>query len=139
MSNAVSAQHPAVVLRSTYQHLRALLAIAAIAVVGLTVAVVVLAISGSSTTTSPAVRVTSSAVRATPATSVGPNPDQRGVQPLLPQPAPTINYPGHYYATHTTRLAETSVVPAIVRCSGGAPAKARLLTPARARADQLCR
>jgi len=30
MSNAVSAQHPAVVLRSTYQHLRALLAIAAI-------------------------------------------------------------------------------------------------------------
>ena len=96
MSNAVSAQHPAVVLRSTYQHLRALLAIAAIAVVGLTAAVVVLAISGSSTTTSPAVRVTSSAVRATPATSVGPNPDQRGVQPSLPQPAPTINYPGHY-------------------------------------------
>jgi hypothetical protein len=39
----VSTQHPAVVLRSHYLHLRALLAIAAIAVVCLSVAVVVLA------------------------------------------------------------------------------------------------
>ena len=43
MSDAISPQHPAVVLRSHYMHLRTLLAIAMIAVVGLTVAVVMLA------------------------------------------------------------------------------------------------
>lgn len=43
MSQALSTQHPAVVLRSRYQQLRALLAVAMIAVVGLTVAVVALA------------------------------------------------------------------------------------------------
>jgi hypothetical protein len=43
MSQAVPAQHPAVVLRSHNRQLRALLAIAMIAVVGLTVAVVILA------------------------------------------------------------------------------------------------
>lgn len=43
MGKAVPAQHPAVVLRSHYRQLRALLAIAMIAVVGLTAAVVILA------------------------------------------------------------------------------------------------
>jgi hypothetical protein len=43
MSQTFSTQHPAVVLRSRYQQLRALLVVAMIAVVGLTVAVVVLA------------------------------------------------------------------------------------------------
>jgi hypothetical protein len=43
MSQPLPTQHPAVVLRSHYQHLRALLAIAMIAVVGLTGAVVILA------------------------------------------------------------------------------------------------
>jgi hypothetical protein len=43
MGKAIPAQHPAVVLRSNYRHLRALLAVALIAVVGLTVAVVILA------------------------------------------------------------------------------------------------
>lgn len=52
MSNTVPAQHPAVVLRSTYQHLRALLAIALIALIGLTVAVVVLAANSSTTASS---------------------------------------------------------------------------------------
>jgi hypothetical protein len=69
MSNAVSAQHPAVVLRSTYLHLRALLAIAAIAIVGLTVAVVVLAVNSGSTTATPVVHTNPSAI---------------------------TNYPGHY-------------------------------------------
>ncbi len=45
MSHTLSTQHPAVVLRSRYQQLRALLAVAMIAVLGLTVAVVVLATS----------------------------------------------------------------------------------------------
>src|SRR5829696_6529905 len=43
MGKAIPAQHPAVVLRSHYKQLRALLAIAMIAVVGLTAAVVILA------------------------------------------------------------------------------------------------
>jgi hypothetical protein len=68
--STVPAQHPAVVLRSTYLHLRALLAIATIAIVGLTVAVVVLALNNSgSTTASPASHTNPSAIS---------------------------NYPGHY-------------------------------------------
>jgi len=43
MGKAIPQQHPAVVLRSHYAHLRALLVIAMIAVVGLTVAVVIVA------------------------------------------------------------------------------------------------
>jgi len=43
MSSTVPNQHPAVVLRSHYVHLRTLLAVAMIAVIGLTVAVVLLA------------------------------------------------------------------------------------------------
>jgi hypothetical protein len=43
MGRAVPQQHPAVVLRSHYRQVRALLAIAMIAVVGLTAAVVILA------------------------------------------------------------------------------------------------
>jgi hypothetical protein len=46
MGQAIPRQHPAVVLRSHYNHLRALLAVAMIAVVGLTVAVVILAGDG---------------------------------------------------------------------------------------------
>jgi hypothetical protein len=48
MGKAVSTQHPAVVLRSQYQQLRALLAVAMIAVVGLATAVVVLAVNDES-------------------------------------------------------------------------------------------
>jgi hypothetical protein len=43
MGQAIPNQHPAVVLRSHYNHLRALLAVAMIAAIGLTVAVVILA------------------------------------------------------------------------------------------------
>ena len=43
MGKAIPRQHPAVVLRSHYQQLRALLATAMIAVVGLSAAVVILA------------------------------------------------------------------------------------------------
>ena len=43
MSHSLPTQHPAVVLRSHYRNLRALLVVALIAVIGLTVAVVILA------------------------------------------------------------------------------------------------
>jgi hypothetical protein len=49
MPQTVPTQHPAVVLRTHYRQLRALLAIAMIAVVGLTVAVVILATDGGTT------------------------------------------------------------------------------------------
>lgn len=48
MSPTIPSQHPAVVLRSHYQHVRAMLAIAMIAVVGLTAALVVVATDGDS-------------------------------------------------------------------------------------------
>ena len=54
MSHEIPAQHPAVVLRSHYMHLRALLATAMIAVVGLTIAVVILATSDSAGTSARA-------------------------------------------------------------------------------------
>jgi hypothetical protein len=46
MGNAIPAQHPAVVLRSHYTLVRALLAVATIAVVALAIAVVILAADG---------------------------------------------------------------------------------------------
>lgn len=92
MSDIVQGQ-PSVVLRSTYQHLRALLAIAIVAVVALTIAVVVLATSGgtgavaasatraNSTATNGRATVIHSAAQpssgATGSPQVGPNPDQR--------------------------------------------------------------
>src|SRR3954462_5282048 len=53
MSQPIAPQHPAVVLRSHYTHLRTLLAIAMIAVVALAVTVVILATTDS-TPSSPA-------------------------------------------------------------------------------------
>src|SRR5919109_5229109 len=57
MGRAVPSQHPAVVLRSHFNQLRALLAVALFAVIGLTVAVVILASdedqTGTSSSTAP--------------------------------------------------------------------------------------
>jgi cell division protein FtsN len=50
MSHTVPSQHPAVVLRSNYQHVRAFLAIAIAVILGLTVAVAVLATSSNHAT-----------------------------------------------------------------------------------------
>ena len=54
MGHAIPRRHPAVVLRSQFNKLRALLAIALVAVVGLTVAVVMLANDNEVTSTSAA-------------------------------------------------------------------------------------
>ena len=64
MNEAIPTQHPAVVLRSQYKLLRALLAVAMIAVVGLTVAVVILATQngGSSTSAAASSQVSSPAI-----------------------------------------------------------------------------
>lgn len=100
MSNTISAaQHPAVVLRSSYRLVRALLTVATIAIVGLTVAVVVLAINNGGSTTARA------AAQAKPATAtaqpvVQPNADEQlGVTRLATPPADLNSrffYPGHF-------------------------------------------
>lgn len=97
MSNTVPAQHPAVVLRSSYQHLRALLSVAVAVIVGLTVAVVVLAINtGSSTTAQPAARATASPAQVNIAPAVTPNPDELGIQLATAQGGSVSGYPGHF-------------------------------------------
>jgi hypothetical protein len=53
MGQAIPRQHPAVVLRSHYRQLRALLAIALVVVAGLSVALVIVATDDESTTTTP--------------------------------------------------------------------------------------
>jgi hypothetical protein len=75
MSNAVPTQHPAVVLRSRYTHLQALLAIAAIVVVSLTIAVVVLATNDErSTTVSPATPASTLSPSSVQQDTTGPTP-----------------------------------------------------------------
>jgi hypothetical protein len=88
MSNAVQAQHPAVVLRSRYEHLRALLAIAAITIVGLTFAVVALA-TGDGHVMSPPTRVPP----AISASGPGARLDYRA---LKERPNATHDHPGHH-------------------------------------------
>jgi hypothetical protein len=56
MGQAIPRQHPAVVLRSHYRQLKALLAITMIAVVGLSVAVAILATNDESSTGTTSVR-----------------------------------------------------------------------------------
>lgn len=90
MSEMVPAQHPAVVLRSHYIHLRAMLAIALIAVIGLTVAVVILATRNTSTSTAASPSVSASSALP-PSASAGARLDHRG---LKVQPSPTTRYDG---------------------------------------------
>ena len=96
MSNTISAQHPAVVLRSSYRLVRTLLAIATIAIVGLTVAVVVLAINNNSrgTTVSAAARTNPQAITSNPV--VRPNPDEQGLTAAPLGNNSSYYYPGHY-------------------------------------------
>jgi hypothetical protein len=93
MSNAVPAQHPAVVLRSSYQHLRALLAIATIAIVGLTVAVVVLATNDGRDATSSATRVVPMTISTSASAEPGARLDHRGLKERL---SAGPDYHGHY-------------------------------------------
>jgi hypothetical protein len=83
MGQAIPRQHPAVVLRSHFNQLRALLAVAMFAVVGLTVAVVILATDDDAVTTSGSTSVSAPAqtAPAEPGTRYdgGPEEGTRGV------------------------------------------------------------
>lgn len=79
MSQVIPKQHPAVVLRSHYTQLRALLAIAMIAVVGLTAAVVILATNeGDGTSASSAQPVSASGDAPALRSDGGPEESTRG-------------------------------------------------------------
>ena len=89
MPQAVPTQHPAVVLRSHYWQLRALLAVATIAVVGLSAAVVILA-DDEATSTRTATPVSAPPSRPTVrGTSTRPgqryDPGPRGTVPTQPR------------------------------------------------------
>jgi hypothetical protein len=81
MGQAIPRQHPAVVLRSHYRQLKALLAIAMIAVVGLSSAVAILATDDESSTGTP---VSAQPVERTSAQSV--RPEETGVGAASAQP-----------------------------------------------------
>ena len=90
MPQAIPTQHPAVVLRSHYRHLRALLAIAMIAVVGLSGAVVILATDDDATSTRPASPVSAPAEPADGPRYIHPpgqryDPGPRGTVPTQPR------------------------------------------------------
>ena len=95
MSQAISTQHPAVVLRSRYQQLRALLVVAMIAVVGLTAAVVILASQNDGNTivraASPANVPSASASVRTAAPRRAPSPPRSGLSRHSPAPMRAVS------------------------------------------------
>jgi hypothetical protein len=92
MGKAIPTQHPAVVLRSHYRQLRALLAIAMIAVVGLAAAVVILASNDDrDTVAGSATQVSAPAPAGSTRYDGGPEEGSRGVGPAQP---PSTRYDG---------------------------------------------
>jgi hypothetical protein len=92
MGQAIPRQHPAVVLRSHYNHLRALLAVAMIALAGLTVAVVILAVDDDrDTSTGTATPVSAASPAGSTRYDGGPEEGSRGV---LPARQPGVRYDG---------------------------------------------
>jgi hypothetical protein len=88
MGQAIPRQHPAVVLRSHFNQLRALLAVAMIAVVGLTVAVVILATDEDAGTGAD-----SATILSTPAPADGTRYDggpEEGTRGVVPAPQPNV-------------------------------------------------
>jgi hypothetical protein len=98
MAQAVPSQHPQVVLRSHYQHVRALLAVAMIAVVGLTIAVVILATTDDRVTsigaaTEPSVAAPVGGIRY----DGGPEEGTGGVRAAPSKPDSSTSSPGIRY------------------------------------------
>jgi len=107
MSQTVPRQHPAVVLRSHYEHLRGLLAIAVIALIAMAVAVVILASAGTSppsSTTAP--RTTAPSPAGTTRYDGGPEEGSR--DPLAAQRRPSTRYDGGPDEGAATRIVRRS-------------------------------
>ena len=96
MSQVVPQQHPAVVLRSHYIHLRTLLAIAMIALVGLAAAVIALATDDSSAparTAAPISAAPSTATQSVGTTRYDGGPEE-GTRGTVQSVAPVSHYNG---------------------------------------------
>lgn len=98
MGKAIPAQHPAVVLRSHYRAVRALLAIAMIAVVGLTATLVIVANDSDEVTSTTSASPQQGRVAQSPSTRYdgGPEEGTRGAvsSGTASSPAPGTRYDG---------------------------------------------
>ena len=121
MNQVVQSQHPAVVLRSNYNHLRTLLAVAMIAVVGLSAAVVILATDEDGVTTPTARSVDVASAPSLPAGTRydgGPDEGTRGLSTSAPAPSPGIRYDGGP-EEGTRGLSVTAATSPGIRYDGG--------------------
>jgi len=94
MSKTVPSQHPAVVLRSQYVQLRALLAITMIAVVGLSVAVAVLAATDGGGAKAGSAQPLSAPAQVLPGQRYDGGPEEGTRGPLAVPRAPSTRYDG---------------------------------------------
>jgi hypothetical protein len=120
MSTTIPSQHPAVVLRSHYTQLRALLAIAMIAVVGLTVAVVILAINdngGTGATSEQPAQAPAVLAPASPTTRYDGGPEEGTRGPVIAPAPPTTRYDGG--PEEGTRGPVIAPAPPTTRYDGG--------------------
>ena len=121
MGKAIPAQHPAVVLRSHYRQLRALLAIAMIAVVGLTAAVVILATNDDRDTGAGSVtQVSAPGPTGSTRYDGGPEEGSRSVVPAQPPSARYDGGPEEGTAALTQRSAPATFDPNSIKSPAGA-------------------
>ena len=119
MGQAIPRQHPAVVLRSRFNHLRALLAIATIGLVGLAAAVAILATDDDRDTSAGSATQTSAPSPIGTRYDGGPDEGTRGV---VPARQPGVRYDGgpeEGTAALTRRSAPASFDPNSIKESPG--------------------
>jgi hypothetical protein len=124
MDQAIPTQHPAVVLRSHHRQLRGLLAVAMFAVVGLTIAVVILATDddrdlSAGTANTPSALTSSGSVAPSVRYDGGPEEGTRGV---VSAPHPGVRYdggPDEGTAALTQRSAPATFDPNSIKSSPG--------------------
>jgi hypothetical protein len=93
MGHAIPNQHPAVVLRSHYRQLRALLAVAMIVVVGLTAAVVILATNDDRDTSASSTQPLNAATQPAPGQRYDGGPEE-GTRGVATARQPGVRYDG---------------------------------------------
>ena len=124
MGQAIPNQHPAVVLRSHFNQLRALLAVAMIAVVGLTAAVVILATDDDpGTSAGTATQASAPSPAGTIRYDGGPEEGTRGI---VPARQPGVRYDGgpeegsRGSVSAQTRVTQDQAFPGLAREATGA-------------------
>jgi hypothetical protein len=135
MGQAIPRQHPAVVLRSHFNQLRALLAVAMIAVAGLTVAVVILANDDQEVSSTSTATPAESAPAGSTRYDGGPEEGTRGVAPARVPNAgaasPSARYDGgpnegtaDVTPAELPRVTQQQAFPGLAREANGASADA---------------